>query len=207
MSRGLFITLEGIEGAGKTTAMGALERYFSERGHTCVRTREPGGTALGERIRSWLLDPDSRATADTETLLMFAARAQHLAEVIRPALDLGSVVLCDRFTDATYAYQGGARHVGFDRIAVLEEWAQGALRPDLTFLLDIGVSESATRIAGRNGGRDRFEREESAFFEAVRSAYFRRAEACPDRIHVIDAALPAHEVERCLHAALRKRGL
>lgn len=207
MSRGVFITLEGIEGAGKTTAMAALERYFSERGRACVRTREPGGTELGERIRQWLLDPSSSARPDTETLLMFAARAQHLAEVICPALELGRVVLCDRFTDATYAYQGGARRVGFARIELLEQWVQGTLRPDVTFLLDIAVAGSAARLSSRGDARDRFELEAPTFFEDVRAAYRRRAEEQERRIHVIDAARPPHEVEHALRAVLEQRGL
>ncbi len=207
MSRGLFITLEGIEGAGKTTAIAALERYFTESGRTCVRTREPGGTQLGERIRQWLLDPSSSVRPDTETLLIFAARAQHLAEVICPALELGRVVLCDRFTDATYAYQGGARRVGFARIELLEQWVQGTLRPDVTFLLDIAVSGSAARLAKRGDARDRFELEAPTFFEEVRAAYRRRAEEQGGRIYVIDAARPPHEVEQTLRTVLKRRGL
>ncbi|MHB1529745.1 MAG: dTMP kinase [Acidiferrobacteraceae bacterium] len=202
--KGLFITLEGIEGAGKTTAMAALERYFAERGQTCVRTREPGGTALGEHVRTWLLDRSSIAQADTEALLLFAARAQHLAEVIQPALASGKIVLCDRFTDATYAYQGAARGLGFERIAVLEQWVQGTLRPDVTFLLDITVLGGAERVAGRGDAPDRFEREAPGFFEQVREGYLRRAAGEPHRIRIIDAARTAAEVELELRKVLRE---
>ncbi|MHB1514281.1 MAG: dTMP kinase [Acidiferrobacteraceae bacterium] len=205
--KGLFITLEGIEGAGKTTAMAALERYFTERGRTCLRTREPGGTALGEHIRAWLLDRSSSAQANTEALLVFAARAQHLAEVIQPALASGQVVLCDRFTDATYAYQGAARGLGFERIAVLEQWVQGTLRPDLTFLLDITVAGGAERVAGRGDAPDRFEREPPGFFEQVRAGYLKRAAEEPHRIRIIDAACTVAEVEQELHKILREMSL
>ncbi|MHB8415150.1 MAG: dTMP kinase [Acidiferrobacteraceae bacterium] len=205
--KGLFITLEGIEGAGKTTAMAALERYFAERGRTCVRTREPGGTALGEHVRTWLLDRSSIAQADTEALLLFAARAQHLAEVIQPALASGKIVLCDRFTDATYAYQGAARGLGFERIAVLEQWVQGTLRPDVTFLLDITVLGGAERVAGRGDAPDRFEREAPGFFEQVREGYLRRAAGEPHRIRIIDAARTAAEVELELRKVLREMSL
>ncbi|MHB8562990.1 MAG: dTMP kinase [Acidiferrobacteraceae bacterium] len=205
--KGLFITLEGIEGAGKTTAMAALERYFAERGQTCVRTREPGGTALGEHVRTWLLDRSSIAQADTEALLLFAARAQHLAEVIQPALASGKIVLCDRFTDATYAYQGAARGLGFERIAVLEQWVQGTLRPDVTFLLDITVLGGAERVAGRGDAPDRFEREAPGFFEQVREGYLRRAAGEPHRIRIIDAARTAAEVELELRKVLREMSL
>ena len=203
---GLFVTVEGIEGAGKSTAVAYLQRYFEGRGRGCVLTREPGGTPLGEWVRQWLLDPDSCVDPSAETLLVFAARAQHLATVIRPALGAGKVVICDRFTDATYAYQGAARGLGAERIAVLEHWTQADLRPDLTLLLDLPVSESAVRLERRRSTPDRFEREASAFFERVRTAYLTRAAQEPVRIRQIDARQDPEDVEISLQKLLSEGG-
>lgn len=200
--KGLFVTLEGIEGAGKSSALGVIERYFADRGRECLVTREPGGTALGEQIRAWLLDRASVVDRDAETLLIFAARAQHLATVIRPALEAGKVVVCDRFTDATYAYQGAARGLGFDRIAVLEQWTQGALRPDLTFLLDVPVATSVARLVRREGMLDRFEQEAGSFFEQVREGYRRRAQEDPARIRRVDATGSPEQVQAALEQLL-----
>ncbi|MEE4462916.1 dTMP kinase [Azotobacter chroococcum] len=195
---GLFITLEGPEGAGKTTNRDYLAAGLRAAGCEVVLTREPGGTPLAERIRELLLAPSSEPMAvDTELLLVFAARAQHLAEVIRPALAHGAVVLCDRFTDASYAYQGGGRGVPEARIATLENFVQGDLRPDLTLVFDLPVEVGLARAAAR-GRLDRFELEGRAFFEAVRQAYLRRAAGDPARYRVVDAGRPLAEVQRSL---------
>jgi dTMP kinase len=173
-----------------------------EHGVQVLLTREPGGTPLAERIRELLLTPsDESMCADTELLLVFAARAQHLAEVIRPALARGEVVLCDRFTDATYAYQGGGRGLSHDRIAVLESFVQGDLRPDLTLVFDLPVEVGLARAAAR-GRLDRFEQEGRTFFDAVRSTYLARAEAEPARYRLVDAAQSLADVQRSLDAWL-----
>lgn len=199
---GLFITLEGPEGAGKSTNREYLAERLRERGIEVQLTREPGGTPLAERIRELLLAPsDEKMAVDTELLLVFAARAQHLAEVIRPALARGAVVLCDRFTDATYAYQGGGRGLLVERIAQLESFVQGGLRPDLTLVFDLPVEIGLSRAAAR-GRLDRFEQEGRAFFEAVRSTYLARAQAEPARYRIVDAAQPLAEVQRNLDALL-----
>ncbi|MEE9103427.1 dTMP kinase [Pseudomonas nitroreducens] len=199
---GLFITLEGPEGAGKSTNREYLAERLRERGIEVQLTREPGGTPLAERIRELLLAPsDEKMAVDTELLLVFAARAQHIAEVIRPALARGAVVLCDRFTDATYAYQGGGRGLPVERIAQLESFVQGSLRPDLTLVFDLPVEIGLSRAAAR-GRLDRFEQEGRAFFEAVRSTYLARAQAEPARYRIVDAAQPLAEVQRNLDALL-----
>lgn len=192
---GRFITVEGIEGVGKSTNLAFVQARLEALGQTVVLTREPGGTALGEAIRGLLLDHRNDTMGDdTELLLMFAARAQHLAEVIRPAMALGHWVLCDRFTDATYAYQGGGRGVARARIAALEEWVQDGLRPDLTLLLDVPVEVGLAR-AGKRGALDRFERERADFFERVRAAYLALADNEPARFRVIDAGQPLEAVQ------------
>lgn len=203
MPRGLFITLEGGEGAGKSTQLAAIENWFRERGRDVIVTREPGGTATGERIRALLLDGCEEMSAETETLLMFAARAEHLARVIRPALAAGRVVVCDRFTDATYAYQGGGRGLPLERIAQLERWVQGGLRPDLTLLLDVPVPVGLSRAQSR-GEPDRFEAEQHAFFERVREAYLAAASREPERVRVIDASRSAAEVTQAIFDALQR---
>ena len=197
---GLFITLEGPEGAGKSTNREYLAELLMQAGIEVVLTREPGGTPLAERIRALLLAPDSEVMAvDTELLLMFAARAQHLAGVIRPALARGAVVLCDRFTDATYAYQGGGRGLAHERIAILEQFVQGDLRPDLTLVFDLPVEVGLARAAAR-GKLDRFEQEQQSFFEAVRQTYLARAAQAPERYRVLDAAQPLSQVQADLAA-------
>jgi len=199
---GLFITLEGPEGAGKSTNREYLAERLRGHGREVVLTREPGGTPLAERIRELLLAPSSEAMAvDTELLLVFAARAQHLAGVIRPALARGAVVLCDRFTDASYAYQGGGRGVPEARIAILESFVQGDLRPDLTLVFDLPVEVGLARAAAR-GRLDRFEQEGQVFFEAVRQAYLRRAASDPARYRLVDAGRPLDEVQCSLDALL-----
>jgi dTMP kinase len=199
---GLFITLEGPEGAGKSTNRDFIASRLRERGVEVLLTREPGGTPLAERIRELLLAPSDESMAvDTELLLMFAARAQHLDRVIRPALEAGQVVLCDRFTDATYAYQGGGRGVSMARIAELERFVQGGLRPDLTLVFDLPVEVGLQRAAAR-GRLDRFEQEDRSFFDAVRQTYLERAAQAPERYRVIDAAKPLADVQRYLDALL-----
>ena len=199
---GLFITLEGPEGAGKSTNRDYLAARLGAAGIEVLLTREPGGTPLAERIRELLLAPSAESmAADTELLLVFAARAQHLAQVIRPALARGCVVLCDRFTDATYAYQGGGRGLSHARIAVLEEFVQGELRPDLTLVFDLPVEIGLARAAAR-GQLDRFEREARSFFEAVRQTYLQRASAEPRRYRIVDAAQPLAQVQDSLDSLL-----
>lgn len=198
---GLFITLEGPEGAGKSTNRDYLADRLRARGLPVLLTREPGGTPLAEQIRELLLAPCAEPmSADTELLLMFAARAQHLERVIRPALLQGMVVLCDRFTDATYAYQGGGRGLASERIAILEDFVQGALRPDLILVFDLPV-EIGLRRAAERGRLDRFEQEDRKFFEAVRSTYLQRAATSP-RYRVIDASQPLADVQQALDRLL-----
>lgn len=200
--RGLFITLEGPEGAGKTTNRAYLAEQLQAQGLSVVLTREPGGTALAEQIRNILLAPhDETMAVDTELLLMFAARAQHLAHVIVPALAAGKVVICDRFTDATYAYQGGGRGLDCSRIAVLEQFVQGDLRPDMTLLFDLPVADGMARAVAR-GKLDRFEQEQHDFFEAVRQSYLRRASAEPERFRLINAQQALPEVQKSLDVLL-----
>ena len=196
------ISLEGGEGAGKSSALTAIRELLHSHGHEVVLTREPGGTPLAERIRELLLAPSDEAMcADTELLLVFAARAQHLAEVIRPALARGAVVLCDRFTDATYAYQGGGRGLSQERIASLETFVQGSLRPDLTLVFDLPIEVGMARASAR-GRLDRFEQEGRTFFDAVRSTYLKRAEAEPARYRLVDAAQSLENVQLQLDALL-----
>lgn len=200
--RGRFITLEGSEGSGKTTNLLYIQNHLESRGISLVMSREPGGTPLAERIRELLLDHrQTSMCSDTELLLMFAARAQHLYEVITPALDKGQWVLCDRFTDATYAYQGGGRGISHERIATLETWVQGPLRPDLTLFLDVPVEVGLQR-AGARSEPDRFEREKAAFFDRVRFSYLTQAQAEPQRYRVIDAAQPLEAVQRQIDQVL-----
>ena len=202
MGPGCFVTVEGVEGAGKTTQLAFMRAYLERVGCRVTPTREPGGTPLGEEIRSLLLGHrhDGMAMA-AETLLMFAARAEHLERVIRPALAAGHWVLCDRFTDATYAYQGGGRGLPLERIAILENWAQGELRPDLTLLFDLPVAVGLAR-AERRGAADRFEREEMAFFERVRAVYLERASRSPNRYRIVNADRPVEAVRAEVAAIL-----
>ncbi|MEX2474242.1 dTMP kinase [Marinobacter sp.] len=203
--RGLFITFEGTEGVGKSTQLRTAAQALEAEGIECVVTREPGGTPMAEAIRKLLLAPRDEPVNDiTELLLMFAARAQHLHTRILPELDAGRWVLCDRFTDATFAYQGGGRGVAEERIALLENLVQGEVRPDQVILLDAPVETGMTRARHR-GELDRFEQEAVAFFERIRATYLRRADADPDRYQVIDAA---RALETVTHdVAVRIRGL
>ncbi|NOY15460.1 MAG: dTMP kinase [Gammaproteobacteria bacterium] len=185
---GKFITLEGVEGAGKTTCLKHVEKRIKEAGIDLCVTREPGGTGIGEKIREILLDRGNFEILDeTELLLMFAARAQHLNELIRPTLAADTWVLCDRFTDATYAYQGGGREIAHERIAELEQWVLQGLKPDLTFLLDLPAEVGLER-AGQRSSPDRFESENIAFMERIRSSYLDIARQEPDRVKIIDSS-------------------
>ncbi len=201
-SKGRFVTLEGIEGVGKTTNLELITRYLSERGIEVLQTREPGGTEIGEAIRNLLLSTEYPPMhAQTELLLMFAARAEHIQQRILPALAEGKWVVCDRFTDATYAYQGAGRGIEAARIAVLEDWVQGDFRPDLTLILDAPVEVGLAR-ANRRSQADRFEREEVGFFERIRAIYLKRAKEHGARYRVIDAAAPLADVQRQLTRVL-----
>jgi dTMP kinase len=200
--KGRLITLEGGEGAGKSTLLAGLREHLERSGVDVVYTREPGGTAVGEAVRALVLDPAHRGlAAETELLLMFAARAQLVRDVLQPALAAGRWVLCDRFTDASYAYQGGGRGVDMARIAELERLATAGLKPDLTLLLDLPVAAGRAR-ASQRGGADRIEAERDDFFERVRAAYRARAQAEPQRFRVIDASLPPDQVLQAALAAI-----
>ena len=205
---GRFITLEGIEGVGKTTQVARLSEFLSLQGISHVVSREPGGTPLAEGIRQVVLTAGEESLSPTaELLLMFAARAVHLTNHIEPNLRAGHWVICDRFTDATYAYQGGGRGVPIEHIQSLERMVQGNLRPDLTILLDAPVEHALSRARQRNAGilEDRFERERSQFFERVRDAYCARAAAEPGRIAVIDATRTVDEVRAGIVEQLKAR--
>ena len=192
MSRGKFITLEGIDGAGKSTHISGIADFLRARGKDVVVTREPGGTPLGEKLRDLLLSQPMNV--ETETLLMFAARREHIAQVIAPALAAGRWVLSDRFTDATYAYQGAGRGMAADKIAALEQWVQQGLQPDLTLVFDVPVEIAGRRLA--RGPADRFEREGLEFFERIRAGYLGRAAGDRSRVRVIDGRKPLEEVKK-----------
>ena len=200
MERGKFITLEGLDGAGKTTHIGWLTDELRMCGKTVRITREPGGTALGEKLRGILLH--ERMHPDTEALLMFAARQEHLREVIIPALEGGEWVVCDRFTDATMAYQGGGRGIPVAKLAILERWVQGDLQPDLTLYFDVPVPVALARLRGTHA-EDRFEREQAAFFERVRAAYLDRVAGAPGRIRLIKGDEPMERVKAELETIVR----
>lgn len=201
MTRAPFISLEGGEGAGKSTVMAAIAASLLEHGFEVLQTREPGGTPAGEAIRQLLLDPANHLVPETELLLMFASRAQLVRESILPALERGIAVLSDRFTDASFAYQGGGRGIDGARIAELERWAAG-IKPDLTFLLDVGVEQGLARARSRGGEPDRIEREQLDFFERVRAAYRARAAAETQRFRVIDAGQSAEAVVAAVRVEL-----
>ena len=186
MAKGCFITFEGIDGAGKSTQLAWVKELLVKRGVAVTVTREPGGTSLGERLREILLHSEDAVLPETEALLMFAARREHIDKVITPALERGEVVLCDRFTDATIAYQGGGSGVDIAKLESLERWIQGELQPDLTLYFDLPVEVAKERINDLRKS-DRFERETDGFFERVRLAYLARARSHPQRVHVIDA--------------------
>lgn len=195
--KGKFITIEGVDGAGKSSFLPSIERRLRAGGHEVVCTREPGGTPVGEQLREMLLH--GNASPVTEALLMFAARREHIEQVIRPALDAGRWVLCDRFTDATYAYQGCGRGIPLQHIAALESWIQDGLQPDLTILFDLPVEVARARSAGVRDP-DRFESEQFDFFVRVRNGYLDRARSAPERFSIIDASRSMIEVEAQLAA-------
>jgi dTMP kinase len=199
---GRFITFEGIDGAGKSTQIGAVADWLRAQGRVLALTREPGGTPLGERLRELILEQPMNSS--TETLLVFAARCEHLAQVIRPALARGEWVLCDRFTDATYAYQAGGRGLPARAIAQLEDWVHSDLQPELTVLFDLDPAVAAQRLAAARAA-DKFETETAAFFERVRAVYLARAAAAPARFLVIDAGRAPAEVSRELLMRLSER--
>ncbi len=202
---GRFVTVEGSEGAGKSTQLVFMRDVLERFGKRVVLTREPGGTALGEEIRGILLaQRDEGMVPDAELLLIFAARAEHIHRVIRPAIAAGSWVLCDRFTDATYAYQGGGRGISASRIATLERWVQSGLRPDLTVLFDLPVVEQGLARAVRRGGVDRFESEQVAFFNRIREAYLSLAACHPERFQVVDASATIEEVRADVERVLQR---
>jgi dTMP kinase len=196
MTRGKFITLEGLDGAGKSTHLNWLVRTLRQRGLNIVQSREPGGTGLGEKLRTLLLaDP---MHLETEALLMFAARREHIAQVIEPALARGDWVVCDRFTDASFAYQGGGRGLSRAKLAILESWVQDGLQPDLTLLFDVPTEVAYQRVVGMARELDRFEREQAEFFARVRDEYLARATTSQGRIRVIDASRSVLDVEKSL---------
>lgn len=198
---GKFISLEGIEGAGKSTQMAFIADYLQSKNIDVVLTREPGGTKLGEQVRDLLLTPrDERMVDDAELLLMFAARVQHLQQKILPALSNGQWVISDRFVDATFAYQGGGRGINVGRIQSLAEWSLQGVSTDLTFLFDLPVAVGQERVTSRGNAKDRFELEKHSFFDKVRDAYLQAASAQPARIKVIDAAQPVNHIQDQLRA-------
>ena len=204
MSEGKFITLEGGEGVGKSTNLAFIQSQLENQGIDVITTREPGGTDFAEKIRTLLLENREETVSEqAELLLMFAARAQHIYHVIQPALSQGQWVLCDRFTDATYAYQGGGRLMDMQMIQWLEEKVQGCLRPDLTFLLDAPISVGMER-ANKRGELDRFESEKIGFFERVRETYLQRAEEYPQKIKVINANQALDKVQNAISLELHK---
>lgn len=206
MSRGKLITIEGSEGAGKSTAVKYIQTYFAQRNLPFVLTREPGGTELAEEIRQVLLHPESseKMAGETELLLMFASRAQHIAALVKPTLDAGQHVLSDRYVDASYAYQGGGRQLDMQQIKVLDELVVGDLQPDMTLLFDIPVDLGLARTQNRSSGKDRIEHEKIEFFERVRQVYLERAKQDPNRIKIIDASQSIENVQMQIRTELDK---
>lgn len=202
--RGKFITLEGIDGAGKSTHHAWLVDYLRKQGREVVATREPGGTELGEKLRTLLLSEPMHL--ETEALLMFAARREHLAKLILPALEAGKWVVSDRFTDASFAYQGGGRGLSPEKLMALENWVQEGFQPDLTLIFDLPTELACARLAGTGNAPDRFEKETCDFFDRVREAYLARAARYPQRILVIDADKPVAEIQKELENILLTQG-
>ncbi|MDO9243677.1 MAG: dTMP kinase [Rhodocyclaceae bacterium] len=200
VSKGKFITLEGVDGAGKSTHLGWLVEHLRARGRAVVQTREPGGTPLGEKLRELLLHEAMHL--ETEALLMFAARREHLERVIKPAIKRGDWVVCDRFTDASFAYQGGGRGLSVEKLHQLETWVQGDFQPDLTLLFDLPIDIAAQRMAGAERQLDRFEQEKTEFHERVRAAYLARAAATPGRIRIIDSRQTLEQIQKQLEQIL-----
>jgi dTMP kinase len=198
---GKFISFEGIDGAGKSTHIGFVAEFLRQRGKAVVSTREPGGTALGEKLRDLLLH--EKMHLETEALLMFASRREHIAQVIAPALARGDWVISDRFTDASFAYQGGGRGLGLDKMEALERWVHPHLQPDLTLLFDVPLEVARARLDATRT-LDKFEQEQSVFFSAARAAYLRRASEFPQRIRVIDSTRGIADIEATLSELLGK---
>jgi dTMP kinase len=198
--KGKFITLEGVDGAGKSTHHTWLVETLRAQGKTVISTREPGGTPLGERLRAMLLSEPMHP--ETEALLMFAARREHIAQVIAPALARGEWVISDRFTDASFAYQGGGRGLSWDKLKQLEAWVQEDLQPDLTYFFDLDVAIARQRLAGTGNAPDRFEQEQQVFFERVRAGYLRRVEENPARYCRVDASQSIEEIKVLLEKSL-----
>lgn len=196
MARGRFISFEGIDGAGKSTQHAWLVEHLRQQGRTVVATREPGGTPLGEKLRSLLLAEPMHL--ETEALLMFAARREHIAQVIEPALNRGDWVVCDRFADASFAYQGGGRGLDWGKLQALTRWVLGDLQPDLTLIFDAPVAVAQQRLHAATANPDRFEQEQAAFFERVRAAYLRIATDFPDRVRIIDATRTPESINKTL---------
>lgn len=201
MNKGKFITLEGLDGAGKTTQLIWLAEFLQRNGKNIILTREPGGTALGEKLRDLLLDNNLIMHAETEALLMFAARREHLEKIICPALENGDWVISDRFTDASFAYQGGGRQVEISKLEVLEQWTQGMLQPDLTLYFDVPVALGRARVS-RIKLADRFEKEQADFFHRARNVYLERVRKFPDRMHMIDATQSIQAVQESIKHVL-----
>jgi len=204
MKQGKFITIDGVEGAGKSTQIEYICSYLQKKSIEVVRTREPGGTDLGEKIRALLLGVETGAMhSDTELLLMFSARNEHIQNKIKPAIAEGKWVVSDRFTDASFAYQGGGRSLDLSRIEALENWVQGEFRPDLTLLLDLSVDIGMKRIEARSA-KDRIELEERAFFERVRQVFIDRSKQFPERIKLVDASVQIDQVSQQIHSYLEQ---
>ena len=201
--KGRLITLEGGDGVGKTTHIELLETYLTEQGVSVLTTREPGGTALGEALRKVLLRGELECGAETEMMVLFAARTQHLHAVLLPAIAKGQWVLCDRFTDATFAYQGGGRGIPFERIARLETFVQDNFEPDLTLLLDLPIEEGLARVTQRGGRVDRFEKQDPAFKERIRQSYLRRQQDNPERIQRVDASGSVDQIQTILQRQIQ----
>ncbi len=199
---GKFITLEGVDGAGKSTHLSWLVSYLREKGHVVVQTREPGGTPLGEKLRELLLHEPMHL--ETEALLMFAARREHLERVIRPAIARGDWVVCDRFTDASFAYQGGGRGLAIDKLVQLEHWVQDGFQPDLTLLFDLPIDIAAQRMHSAARQLDRFEQEKADFHERVRAAYLLRATQMPARVKVIDSRQTVEDIQKELELIIAR---
>ncbi len=205
LQRGKFITLEGIEGVGKSSSVKVVQQFLHDQGIATIQTREPGGTPIAEAIRQVILTHyDEKMTYDTELMLLFAGRAQHLAAKILPALEAGNWVICDRFTDASFAYQGYGRGIDIKRIEFLEQWVQGDLRPDLTLLLDAPVDVGLSRIKKR-ANRDRIEVEKKQFFQRIREGYLTRANSFPNRYAIIDASVSPNNVKLAICQTLQDK--
>jgi len=198
--RGKFITLEGVDGAGKSTHLSWLVDYLRKQGHAVIQTREPGGTPLGEKLRELLLSESMHL--ETEALLMFAARREHLDQVIQPALMRGDWVVCDRFTDASFAYQGGGRGLSREKLVQLETWVQQGFQPDLTLLFDLPIQIASQRMSSAGRELDRFEQEQADFHERVRAAYLARAAQMPQRVKVIDSRQSLESIQKQLELVI-----